>query len=112
MDADELGEILKAVRSFVRDEVVPREDEIEETDTIPDVLRRQAADNEMYIDWETATGKNTFDPVPNRVSDPNQPDPSATDPFVAPFINSNGQTFMICFRSATTNAPRFYSRKL
>ncbi|GAB3895319.1 hypothetical protein GCM10029964_075030 [Kibdelosporangium lantanae] len=76
------------------------------------VVYRQAADNEMYIDWETATGKNTFDPVPNRVSDPNQPDPSATDPFVAPFINSNGQTFMICFRSATTNAPRFYSRKL
>ena len=48
MDADELTEILRAVRSFVRGEVVPREDEIEETDTIPDVLRRQAADMGLF----------------------------------------------------------------
>jgi acyl-CoA dehydrogenase len=43
MDAGELDEILTAVREFVRDEVIPREDEIEETDEIPEVVRRQAA---------------------------------------------------------------------
>jgi acyl-CoA dehydrogenase len=43
MDAGELDEILVAVREFIRDEVIPREDEIEETDEIPSALRRQAA---------------------------------------------------------------------
>jgi acyl-CoA dehydrogenase len=43
MDAGELDEILVAVREFIRDEVIPREEEIEETDEIPATLRRQAA---------------------------------------------------------------------
>jgi acyl-CoA dehydrogenase len=43
MDAGELDEILLAVREFIRDEVIPREEEIEETDQIPASLRRQAA---------------------------------------------------------------------
>jgi acyl-CoA dehydrogenase len=43
MDAGELQEILGAVREFVRNEVIPREDEIEETDAIPESLRGQAA---------------------------------------------------------------------
>lgn len=43
MDTEDLEQILDAVRSFVRDEVVPREGEIEETDAIPDELRVEAA---------------------------------------------------------------------
>ncbi|MEV4314168.1 acyl-CoA dehydrogenase family protein [Actinocrispum sp. NPDC049592] len=43
MDAGELDEILSAVRSFVRTEVIPREEEIEDTDEIPEPVRRQAA---------------------------------------------------------------------
>ena len=42
MDAADFAEILDTVRRFVRDEVVPREDEIEQTDDIPAVLRAQA----------------------------------------------------------------------
>ncbi|GGU16031.1 acyl-CoA dehydrogenase family protein [Nocardioides albus] len=43
MEPDEFTSILDAVRAFVRKEVVPAEDEIEETDQIPDRLRQQAA---------------------------------------------------------------------
>ncbi|MDO8381481.1 MAG: acyl-CoA dehydrogenase family protein [Microbacterium sp.] len=43
MDTEDLEQILGAVRSFVRDQVVPREGEIEEADAIPDVLRSEAA---------------------------------------------------------------------
>jgi len=43
MDAADFTEILDTVHRFVRDEVVPREDEIEETDDIPAVLRSRAA---------------------------------------------------------------------
>jgi acyl-CoA dehydrogenase len=43
MDADELDEILKAVRGFIREQVIPREDEIEDTDEIPAQIRDQAA---------------------------------------------------------------------
>lgn len=35
MDSADLADILGTVRSFVRDVVVPAEDEIEETDAIP-----------------------------------------------------------------------------
>lgn len=43
MEPDEFTSILDAVRAFVRKEVVPAEDEIEESDRIPDRLRQQAA---------------------------------------------------------------------
>lgn len=42
MEAAEFQDILDAVRAFVRDEVVPREDEIEEKDAIPADLREKA----------------------------------------------------------------------
>ena len=35
--------ILRTVREFIHKEVIPREDEIEDTDAIPDVLREEAA---------------------------------------------------------------------
>ena len=35
--------VLEAVREFVDREVIPREDEIEETDAVPDLLREEAA---------------------------------------------------------------------
>src|SRR3569833_986544 len=44
MDAQDFADVLDAVRSFVRERVVPREEEIEETDRIPDDLRRASAD--------------------------------------------------------------------
>ena len=43
MDSGDLADILGTVRSFVREVVVPAEDEIEETDAIPAWLREQAA---------------------------------------------------------------------
>ncbi|MET0132091.1 MAG: acyl-CoA dehydrogenase family protein [Kibdelosporangium sp.] len=43
MESGELNEILAAVREFIRDEVIPREEQIEETDEIPAGIRRQAA---------------------------------------------------------------------
>lgn len=43
METDEFAAVLDAVRTFVRREVVPAEDEIEETDRIPDRIRKQAA---------------------------------------------------------------------
>lgn len=43
METEEFAAALDAVRTFVRREVVPAEDEIEETDRIPDRIRKQAA---------------------------------------------------------------------
>lgn len=43
MDAQDFADALDAVRTFVREKVVPREDEIEETDRIPDDIRRASA---------------------------------------------------------------------
>ena len=43
MEASDFDDILESVRSFVRDVVVPAEDEIEETDAIPDRIRDAAA---------------------------------------------------------------------
>jgi len=48
MRAEEFADVLAAVRQFVRDEVVPREEEIEETDAIPGELRRAAADMGLF----------------------------------------------------------------
>jgi acyl-CoA dehydrogenase len=42
MEAAEFGDVLSAVRDFVRNEVVPREEEIEESDAIPDEIRQAA----------------------------------------------------------------------
>jgi acyl-CoA dehydrogenase len=43
MDNAEFDAIASAVREFVNKEVIPREEEIEETDSIPDILREEAA---------------------------------------------------------------------
>ncbi|TFV63796.1 acyl-CoA dehydrogenase [Geodermatophilus sp. DF01-2] len=48
MDNEDFEAVLGAVRTFVRREVVPAEDEIEETDRIPDRLRKQAADMGLF----------------------------------------------------------------
>lgn len=48
MDDQDFDEILKAVRHFIREEVVPAEDLIEETDEIPESLRQQAKDMGLF----------------------------------------------------------------
>jgi acyl-CoA dehydrogenase len=48
MDAQDFADVLDAVRSFVREKVVPREEEIEEGDRIPDDLRRASADMGLF----------------------------------------------------------------
>jgi acyl-CoA dehydrogenase len=48
VDEHDLQDVLATVRRFVRDEVVPAEDEIEEHDEIPAALRAQAAEMGLY----------------------------------------------------------------
>ncbi|MFC5951552.1 acyl-CoA dehydrogenase family protein [Pseudonocardia lutea] len=48
MDAESFDQIVDAVRRLVRDLVVPREQEIEETDAIPDDIRAAAADMGLF----------------------------------------------------------------
>ncbi|QKW39365.1 acyl-CoA dehydrogenase family protein [Actinomadura sp. NAK00032] len=48
MEPQDFDDVLKAVRSFVREQVVPREDEIEETDAIPAALRRTSRDMGLF----------------------------------------------------------------
>ncbi|GAB2972369.1 acyl-CoA dehydrogenase family protein [Amycolatopsis acidiphila] len=48
MDETTFGQVLDAVRQFVRKEVVPRENEIEETDSIPDDLRAATAELGLF----------------------------------------------------------------
>src|SRR3569832_2318987 len=48
MDQDAFQAILKPVREFVRDQVIPREDEIEERDEIPQELRAKALDMGLF----------------------------------------------------------------
>ncbi|MGI5206502.1 acyl-CoA dehydrogenase family protein [Spirillospora sp. CA-108201] len=48
MEPQDLADVIKAVRSFVRDQVVPREDEIEATDAIPEPLRRTSRDMGLF----------------------------------------------------------------
>jgi len=43
LDPGDFDAIVSAVREFVNREVIPREDEIEETDAIPELLRSEAA---------------------------------------------------------------------
>src|SRR3954467_11171765 len=48
MDPADFESILKSVREFVTKEVIPREDEIEETDAVPQVLRDAAAEMGLF----------------------------------------------------------------
>jgi acyl-CoA dehydrogenase len=48
MDADSFEQVLSAVRDLVRSEVVPREQEIEDTDRVPDEVRRLAVDMGLF----------------------------------------------------------------
>lgn len=48
MEPSDFDEIVAAVRRFVRDEVVPREPEIEESDTIPATIRDQAIEMGLF----------------------------------------------------------------
>lgn len=48
MDPNVFEDVLRTVRDFVREEVVPAEDEIERTDAIPERLRRAAADMGLF----------------------------------------------------------------
>ncbi|MEO3829988.1 acyl-CoA dehydrogenase family protein [Actinomadura sp. B10D3] len=48
MEPQDFADVLKAVRSFVREQVVPREEEIEETDAIPEQLRRTSQDMGLF----------------------------------------------------------------
>ena len=48
MDAEDFVQIRDAVRQLVREVVVPREEEIDRTDRIPDELRAAAADMGLF----------------------------------------------------------------
>jgi acyl-CoA dehydrogenase len=48
MDPDTFDGVIRSIREFVRSEVVPRELEIEETDAIPDDLRKSAVDLGLF----------------------------------------------------------------
>ncbi len=48
MEPQDFADVLKAVRSFVREQVIPREEEIEETDAIPAALRRTSQDMGLF----------------------------------------------------------------
>ncbi len=48
MDADDFRQIRDAVRQLVRESVVPREEQIEDEDRIPDDLRAQAAEMGLF----------------------------------------------------------------
>jgi acyl-CoA dehydrogenase len=48
VDDDSFGQVLDAVRRFVRDRVMPREDEIEESDAVPEDLRAATAELGLF----------------------------------------------------------------
>ena len=48
VDAEDFRQIRDAVRQLVRESVVPREEQIEDEDRIPDDLRAQAADMGLF----------------------------------------------------------------
>ncbi|MFB4313647.1 acyl-CoA dehydrogenase family protein [Actinomadura sp. 21ATH] len=48
MDSQDFADVLAAVRAFVRDRVVPREEEIEETDAIPEDIRQNAREMGLF----------------------------------------------------------------
>lgn len=48
MDAQDFADVVSAVRAFVREQVIPREDEIEESDTIPEAIRQGAREMGLF----------------------------------------------------------------
>ncbi|WP_067487370.1 acyl-CoA dehydrogenase family protein [Actinomadura hibisca] len=48
MDSQDFADVVSAVRAFVREQVIPREEEIEEGDAIPEPLRRTARDMGLF----------------------------------------------------------------
>jgi acyl-CoA dehydrogenase len=48
VDAEDFRQVRDAVRQLIRDAVVPREEQIEDEDAIPDVLREQAAEMGLF----------------------------------------------------------------
>jgi acyl-CoA dehydrogenase len=48
MDSQDFTDVLAAVRAFVRDRVLPREEEIEETDAIPEEIRQVAREMGLF----------------------------------------------------------------
>lgn len=48
MDAETLDQVVAAVRHLVRTEVMPREQEIEETDSVPGIVRSKAAEMGLF----------------------------------------------------------------
>ncbi|QFG23849.1 acyl-CoA dehydrogenase family protein [Actinomadura sp. WMMB 499] len=48
MEPQDFDDVLQSVRRFVRDEVIPREEEIEETDTIPEAVRATSRDMGLF----------------------------------------------------------------
>src|SRR6202162_488987 len=48
MEHDDLQDMVRAVRQFVRSEVVPEETTIDENDEIPDRIRQQAVEMGLY----------------------------------------------------------------
>jgi acyl-CoA dehydrogenase len=49
MDAEDFRQIRDAVRDLVREQVVPREEQIEDDDRIPDELRATAAEMGLFV---------------------------------------------------------------
>ncbi|MFI6521987.1 acyl-CoA dehydrogenase family protein [Spirillospora sp. NPDC050679] len=48
MDSQDFADVVSAVRAFVREQVIPREEEIEESDAIPEPLRRTAREMGLF----------------------------------------------------------------
>ena len=48
MDAQDFADVLSAVRAFVREQVIPREEEIEDTDAIPEPIRAAAREMGLF----------------------------------------------------------------
>src|SRR4051794_22470660 len=48
VDAEDFRQVRDAVRQLIRDAVVPREEQIEDEDAIPDVLREKAAEMGLF----------------------------------------------------------------
>ncbi len=48
MSSENFDLVIASLREFVEREVIPREDEIEETDSVPDFLREQAAEMGLF----------------------------------------------------------------
>src|SRR3954465_11514118 len=48
VDAEDFRQVRDAVRQLIRDAVVPREEQIEDEDAIPDILRERAAEMGLF----------------------------------------------------------------